>query len=60
MAPGFEIAMVTDDVASAHQTALKAGAKELQPPSKKPWGQVVSYVQDMNGFIVEICSLMNS
>ena len=60
-APGFqssdmEIGLVSDDVSSAHATALKAGAVEVKKPETKPWGQVVSYVRDLNGFLVELCS----
>jgi len=28
----------------------------VQPPVAKPWGQVVSYVRDVNGFLVELCT----
>jgi hypothetical protein len=28
------------------------------PPTVKPWGQTVSYVRDLDGFLVEICSPM--
>ena len=27
-------------------------------PHAKPWGQVVAYVRDLNGFLVELCSAM--
>lgn len=53
---GFEIAFVTEDVQKSFQTALAAGAKELAAPQKKPWGQTVAYVSDLNGVLVEICS----
>ena len=36
--------------------ALAAGATAVRAPAKKPWGQIVSYVRDNNGFLVEICS----
>ena len=55
-APSFEVAFVTDDVATAHHLALDAGAEEAAPPEVKPWGQTVSYVRDCNGFLIEICS----
>ena len=54
--PGMEIGFISDDVAAAFQKAIDAGAKPLQEPKTKPWGQVVSYVKDCNGFIIEICS----
>lgn len=37
---GFEVAFVCENVAAAHAKALKAGAKEVIAPEKKPWGQV--------------------
>ena len=52
----FEIAFTTDDVQGAFETAILNGAKELKKPAKKPWGQIVAYVQDDFGTIVEICS----
>lgn len=53
---GFEIALVTDDVEAAHARALGAGASELAPPVRKPWGQVVSYVRCPDGTLVELCT----
>jgi lactoylglutathione lyase len=55
-AAGAEIAFVTDDVPSAFAKAVAAGAVAYKEPQKKPWGQVVAYVRDSNGFLVEICS----
>ena len=43
---GFELGLVTEDVAAAHAQALRAGAVELAAPAKRPWGQTVSYVRD--------------
>ena len=53
---GFEIALVTDDVPDAHARAVAAGAREMAPPSQKPWGQVVSYVRCPDGILVELCT----
>lgn len=53
---GFEIALVTDNVAAAHARALAAGAREMAAPSHKPWGQVVSYVRCPDGILVELCT----
>lgn len=53
---GFEIGLVTSDVACAHARAVKAGATELSAPVTKPWGQVVSYVRCPDGLLVELCS----
>lgn len=54
----FEIGLVAENVESAFEIAVKNGAKPLQKPETKPWGQIVSYVQDCNGYLVEICSQM--
>jgi len=57
---GAEVGLVTSDVAAAYRKALEAGAKSVMEPTTKPWGQVVSYVRDLNGFLVEICSPMGA
>lgn len=53
---GAEISFVTKDVEKEFQRAVDAGAIEVLKPAAKPWGQLVSYVRDNNGFLVEICS----
>jgi uncharacterized glyoxalase superfamily protein PhnB len=55
-AAGAEVAFVTGDVAGSFKRAVEAGAQPVARPTTKPWGQVVSYVRDKNGFLVEICS----
>ena len=55
-APGIEISLVTDDVKKQFDKAIKAGAISVIKPTQKPWGQLVSYVKDINGCLVEICS----
>lgn len=55
-APSVEVAFVTDDVAGDFEKAVQAEAKAVTPPTQKPWGQTVSYVRDLNGYLVEICS----
>ena len=57
---GMEIAFVSDDVNAAHAKALAAGAIELAAPTKKPWGQVVSYVRCPDGSLVELCSAIDN
>lgn len=54
----FEVGFVTRDVEAAYKKAISAGAQAVSEPKTKPWGQVVSYVRDCNGFLVEICSPM--
>lgn len=57
---GVEIALVTQDVSSAHQKAIRFGAKQLSPPTQKPWGQTVSYVRAPDGTLIEICTPVGS
>ena len=58
--PAVELALVDDDVARAHQQAIAVGAVEVSPPAQMPWGQTISYVRDLNGLLVEICSPIGS
>jgi len=57
-AAGWEICLVTDDVAAGYDRAVAAGCAPVAPPAEKPWGQTVSYVRDLNGCLVEIASPM--
>jgi lactoylglutathione lyase len=56
VAAGFEIAFVTEDPNAAYHKAVTAGAAAITAPAEKPWGQLVGYVRDLNGCLVEICS----
>lgn len=56
--PAIEIGLVAADVRAAYTRAVAAGAVPLLPPREKPWGQLVGYVRDLNGALVEICSPM--
>lgn len=56
---GFEVAFVTDDVQAAYDHAVKAGATAAAPPASKPWGQVIAYVRDRDGVLVELASPMD-
>ncbi len=56
--PPFEVALTTDDVAGALERAVKAGARKVLAPTKKPWGQTVAYVRDLDGNLVELCTPM--
>lgn len=57
-APCFEIALTTPDVPAAFAQALQAGARPVQKPEQMPWGQIVAYVSDPDGFLVELCTPM--
>lgn len=56
IAAGCEIALVFSDPHEAWNKAIAAGAASIRPPEEKPWGQVVGYVRDLNGCLVELCS----
>ena len=55
---GIEIAFAVEDVESAFQKAVKAGASPVEKAKVKPWGQTVAYVRDPAGFLIEICTPM--
>lgn len=53
-----EIGFSTDDVEATVKSAVDAGATLVVSPAKKPWGQTVAYVRDLDGFLIEICTPM--
>jgi lactoylglutathione lyase len=53
---GYELGLVSEDVASAYEQAVNAGAVPVAPPKVKPWGQTVAYVRASEGTLIEICS----
>ena len=55
-AAGFEIAFVSEQPEEKFKVAVAAGASPLKDPETKPWGQIVGYVRDLNGCLVEIAS----
>jgi lactoylglutathione lyase len=54
----IELGLVTDTVEETMKRAEKAGAKIVEPPKQKPWGQTVGYVRDIDGFLIEVCTPM--
>jgi lactoylglutathione lyase len=58
-AAAAEVALVVENVRAAFDASLAAGAIAVVEPTDKPWGQTVSYVRDLNGFLVELCSPVN-
>jgi lactoylglutathione lyase len=54
----IELAFVFDDPRAAFDQAVSAGAQAVKPVEQKPWGQLVGYVKDNNGILVEIASAM--
>ncbi|MEZ5537855.1 MAG: VOC family protein [Thiolinea sp.] len=58
--PCFEIAFTVEDVAAALDRAVQAGAELVQAAEDMPWGQTTAYVHDLNGFLVELCTAMET
>jgi len=54
--PTNEIAFETENVEEALASAISAGATLVQEARQELWGQTTSYVSDINGFLIEICS----
>ncbi len=53
-----ELGFTTEDVAGAFARATVAGAVPVSAPVAKPWGQVVAYVRDPDGHLIELCTPM--
>lgn len=45
-----------EEVDGLFRRAVQAGAQAVVEPIEQPWGQRVSYVRDLDGHLVEICS----
>lgn len=54
-AAGAEIGLIADIVQDAYSHAVTAGAVPVLEPARKPWGQTVAFVRDLNGVLVELC-----
>lgn len=52
----IELGFITDDVPVLVQKATSFGAVLVKEPTEKPWGQIVAYVRDLDGFLIEICT----
>ena len=53
---GIEIAFTTMNVEETVSAAVEAGATVVENPKTKPWGQIVAYLRDIDGFLIEICT----
>lgn len=49
-----------DSVDLAFRRAVEAGAVAVAPPERKPWGQVMAYVRDPDGVLVQIGTQVKS
>ncbi len=57
---GIELAFTTENIEVDFEHAIKEGAVEVEAIKTKPWGQKVGYLRDINGFLIEICTPINS
>lgn len=53
---GIEIGFTTENVEETVSKALNAGATIVENPTTKPWGQIIAYLRDLDGFLIEICT----
>jgi catechol 2,3-dioxygenase-like lactoylglutathione lyase family enzyme len=51
---GIELCFETDHVEAAFSRAVEAGATAYAEPKVRPWGQMVAYVRDLDGILIEI------
>jgi lactoylglutathione lyase len=51
-----EVALIFEDPRAAFELAVENGASALAEPEQKPWGQVVAYVRDPFGTLLELAS----
>lgn len=56
----IEIAFITDNVQETLDKAVSMGATLEANPKDMPHGQTVAYVRDPNGFLIEICTPLNT
>ena len=52
----IEIGFATDNVEQVYDKAVKEGAIAEAKAKRKPQGQTVAYVRDLDGFLIEICT----
>jgi len=55
---GLELVFFDNNVESATNKAVDFGARLIESPHKKPWGQTVSFIRSIEGTLIEICSPM--
>lgn len=57
---GIELAFTTENIEHDFKHAVEAGAILVEEIQTKPWGQQVGYLKDINGFLIEVCTPINS
>lgn len=55
-AAGIQIALVTEAINEAFERVAAAGGEVVKLPVQRPWGQLMGYVRDNNGLLIEIAT----
>ncbi len=55
---GIELAFTSLQIEKDFKRAIDAGATVFEPLDQKPWGQIVGYLRDINGYLIEVCTPM--
>lgn len=53
-APRAELYLLVDDLAAACTRLCEAGAREVSPPRRRPWGDVAGYFLDPDGHVIAV------
>lgn len=55
--PGcFEICLETETLRNDYERAVTAGMIPVRPPFTQPWGQLIAWLRDPNGILIELSS----
>ena len=55
-----ELYLLVDDPIAFHGRALKAGARELSPPTPRPWGDLAAYCLDPDGYVLAFAKRLSA
>jgi lactoylglutathione lyase len=55
---GIELGFVTENVAETIEKVKNNDGIIICEPKQKPWRQIVTYIRDLDGFLIEICTSM--
>lgn len=55
--PPIELAVEVEDVAGAVERAVESGAELVRSPETKYWGQTIGFVRDLDGHVIQFCSV---
>lgn len=56
---GAEISFLTEDIDQTIKQAVEAGATLFVNTVRKPWGQYIAYLRDINGFLIQLYTIIN-